>query len=51
MKTLKDMEACARSLAATGPQAVVVKGGHLKGDPIDLLFDGLDCITMEKKAY
>ena len=49
VKTLKDMEACARSLAATGPQAVVVKGGHLKGDPIDLLFDGLDCITWKRK--
>jgi hydroxymethylpyrimidine/phosphomethylpyrimidine kinase len=49
VKTLTDMEACARSLAATGPQAVVVKGGHLKGEPIDLLFDGLDYVTWKRK--
>jgi hydroxymethylpyrimidine/phosphomethylpyrimidine kinase len=49
VKTIKDMEACARSLAATGPQAVVVKGGHLKGEPIDLLFDGSSCTTWKRK--
>lgn len=49
VKTLKDMEACARSLVSTGPQAVVVKGGHLKGEPVDLLFDGTECITWKRK--
>ncbi|MBP1747328.1 MAG: phosphomethylpyrimidine kinase [Deltaproteobacteria bacterium] len=49
VRTIKDMEGCARSLAATGPQAVVVKGGHLKGEPIDLLFDGSSCITWKRK--
>jgi hydroxymethylpyrimidine/phosphomethylpyrimidine kinase len=29
-----------------GPRAVVVKGGHLKGPPIDLLFDGVDVIEL-----
>ena len=51
VKTLKDMEACARSLTAIGPQAVVVKGGHLKGEPIDLLFDGVFLYNMEKKTH
>lgn len=49
VQTLKDMEASARSLVATGPQAVVVKGGHLKGEPIDLLFDGTTCIPWKRK--
>ena len=49
IKTFKDMEGCARALAATGPQAVVIKGGHLKGKPTDLLFDGSDCITWQRK--
>jgi len=49
VKTLKDMEACARSLAATGPQSVIIKGGHLRGEPIDLLFDGYECTTWKRK--
>lgn len=49
VKTLKDMEGCARALAAAGPQAVIIKGGHLKGQPTDLLFDGSDCITWQRK--
>jgi hydroxymethylpyrimidine/phosphomethylpyrimidine kinase len=30
----------ARTIAALGPRAVVVKGGHLAGRPVDVLFDG-----------
>ncbi len=30
----------ARVIAAMGPRYVIVKGGHLPGDPIDLVFDG-----------
>jgi hydroxymethylpyrimidine/phosphomethylpyrimidine kinase len=37
---LEQMEAAARRIHALGPAWVLVKGGHLKGDPIDLLFDG-----------
>jgi hydroxymethylpyrimidine/phosphomethylpyrimidine kinase len=48
VKTLRDMEECAKSIALTGPKAVVIKGGHLKGDPIDILFDGSE-ITVWKK--
>jgi hydroxymethylpyrimidine kinase/phosphomethylpyrimidine kinase len=43
------MERAARSLVAMGPRSVVLKGGHLPGDPIDLLFDGTDAVTCGKK--
>jgi hydroxymethylpyrimidine/phosphomethylpyrimidine kinase len=36
--TLADQEAAARDIAALGPRAVVVKGGHSKGEPVDVLF-------------
>jgi hydroxymethylpyrimidine/phosphomethylpyrimidine kinase len=34
------MLAAARQIAALGPRWVLVKGGHLPGNPVDLLFDG-----------
>jgi hydroxymethylpyrimidine/phosphomethylpyrimidine kinase len=49
VKTVRDMEGCARALSATGPGAVIIKGGHLKGEPIDLLFDGFSCTTWQRK--
>ena len=36
----EDMRRAAREIAAMGAGAVVMKGGHLPGDPVDLLFDG-----------
>jgi hydroxymethylpyrimidine/phosphomethylpyrimidine kinase len=30
----------AREIVALGPRSVVIKGGHLPGDPVDVLFDG-----------
>jgi hydroxymethylpyrimidine/phosphomethylpyrimidine kinase len=38
--TLEEMEEAARRIHALGPAWVLVKGGHLKGAPEDLLFDG-----------
>lgn len=32
-----------------GPRNVIVKGGHLKGDPVDVLFDGKEFIVHKKK--
>lgn len=32
-----------------GPRAVIVKGGHLEGDPVDVLFDGKDFLVHKKK--
>jgi hydroxymethylpyrimidine/phosphomethylpyrimidine kinase len=37
---LDGMEAAARELAGLGPRWVLVKGGHLKTEPADLLWDG-----------
>ena len=34
------MLAAARMIVAMGPQWVLVKGGHLAGNPVDVLFDG-----------
>lgn len=34
-----EMEKAARRIAAFGPQAVLIKGGHAEGDPVDWLFD------------
>lgn len=38
--TADDMREAARRIAALGPKIVIVKGGHLDGPPIDLVFDG-----------
>ena len=35
-----DMVEAARAIHALGPRYVVVKGGHLSGDAVDILFDG-----------
>lgn len=40
VETLQDMEEAARALRALGPRYVVVKGGHLKGAAVDVVFDG-----------
>ncbi|MEW5736174.1 MAG: bifunctional hydroxymethylpyrimidine kinase/phosphomethylpyrimidine kinase [Thermodesulfobacteriota bacterium] len=37
---LSSMRDAARAIADLGPSYVVVKGGHLTGDAVDLLFDG-----------
>lgn len=36
----KDMEAAARRIHTLGPRYVLVKGGHLKGEAVDLLWNG-----------
>ncbi len=38
--TTQEMEQAAQAIHAMGPRWVVVKGGHLSGDSIDVLFDG-----------
>ncbi len=43
IKSLRDVENCARALKDLGVEAVVIKGGHLEGDKvIDLLYEGGD---------
>lgn len=38
VRDLSDMEAAARRIVNLGASAALVKGGHLAGDPIDVLF-------------
>jgi hydroxymethylpyrimidine/phosphomethylpyrimidine kinase len=38
--TRADMEEAARRIHAMGPRTVLVKGGHLKGEAVDLLWTG-----------
>jgi len=40
IRTLAQMEDAARAIADLGPRYVVVKGGHLEGAAVDVLYDG-----------
>jgi hydroxymethylpyrimidine/phosphomethylpyrimidine kinase len=40
VRSLDDMRLAARDLCALGARAVVVKGGHLEGEAVDVYFDG-----------
>lgn len=42
IRTPEEIREAARRIRALGARAVVIKGGHLKGDAIDTLFDGQD---------
>jgi hydroxymethylpyrimidine/phosphomethylpyrimidine kinase len=40
VRTREEMREAARRIHGMGPRHVLVKGGHLKGDPVDVLWDG-----------
>jgi len=40
VRDLEAMEQAARAIVKLGPRAAVVKGGHLEGEAVDLLYDG-----------
>ncbi len=40
VRGLEDMEKAARAIHGLGPGAVLVKGGHVAGELVDVLFDG-----------
>lgn len=42
VETVEEMREAARRIRDFGPQVVVVKGGHLQGNPMDLFYDGND---------
>ncbi len=42
VRTLEEMRLAARELVGRGARAVVVKGGHLDGPPVDVLYDGAE---------
>jgi hydroxymethylpyrimidine/phosphomethylpyrimidine kinase len=45
IRTEEDVRDAARDIVSLGPRAVVMKGGHRPGDPVDVLFDGRDFYT------
>lgn len=45
-----DIHRAARIIAGYGPRYVLVKGGHLPGDPVDYLFDGTSVRPIESGA-
>ncbi|UCH23477.1 MAG: bifunctional hydroxymethylpyrimidine kinase/phosphomethylpyrimidine kinase [Deltaproteobacteria bacterium] len=47
VKNLDDMREAARRIYDLGPDNVVIKGGHLEGRAVDLLFDGVSFETLE----
>jgi hydroxymethylpyrimidine kinase/phosphomethylpyrimidine kinase len=49
IENLDDMKACAEAILKMGTKSVVIKGGHLKGEPIDLLYDGSEFVTWGKQ--
>lgn len=42
VRTVEDMEEAALRIHGLGARNVLVKGGHLESDPVDVLFDGKD---------
>lgn len=46
---IKSMEKAARSLHNMGVNAVIVKGGHIKGEPVDVLFDGRGVVQYKRR--
>jgi len=49
VETLEDMRAAARALVERGAGAALVKGGHLEGEAVDLLWDGREERLWRKK--
>ena len=47
VEDLDTMKEAARKIRKLGPRFVVVKGGHLEGDAVDVLFDGESFQTFE----
>lgn len=45
IESVDDMKKAARAIRAMGARNVVVKGGHLAGDAVDILYDGKDFHT------
>lgn len=47
--TLEDMKEAAGNICRMGPASVIVKGGHLEGEPVDVLFDGKEFSLFRKE--
>jgi hydroxymethylpyrimidine/phosphomethylpyrimidine kinase len=51
LETEADFRAAAKEIFALGPRHVVIKGGHRKGDAIDLLYDGQEFHEFGSQRY
>jgi hydroxymethylpyrimidine/phosphomethylpyrimidine kinase len=49
IEDIDSMEQAARLISKKGPRNVFLKGGHLAGEPVDLLFDGRTVTMYSKK--
>jgi hydroxymethylpyrimidine/phosphomethylpyrimidine kinase len=49
IENVDGMEAAARAISRKGAKHVLLKGGHLGGDPVDLLFDGTRITTYKRR--
>ncbi len=49
IETLAEMEEAAKAIYAMGPKNVLIKGGHLKGEATDLLYDGKQLLTLQSE--
>jgi hydroxymethylpyrimidine/phosphomethylpyrimidine kinase len=49
ISSVADMKKAAAVLHQNGPRMVLVKGGHLTGAPIDVLYNGNDFVLLEGK--
>jgi len=47
VETVAEMQEAARRILALGPRWVLVKGGHLKTDPTDILWDGREVTRLD----
>lgn len=51
VESLDEMKEAARRIRAYGPRFVVIKGGHLAGTPLDLLYDGSEFTEFTNVRY
>ncbi len=49
IESIQEMEAAARAILQKGAKHVLLKGGHLGSDPVDLLFDGTRVTTYKRR--
>ena len=48
LETVDEMKEAAAAIADMGPRWALVKGGHLSGEPVDILSDGKDTVEIRR---
>jgi hydroxymethylpyrimidine/phosphomethylpyrimidine kinase len=51
IRTLSDMKEAAKRISEMGVRYVIVKGGHLSGAAVDVLYDGKDFAELESERF